>query len=306
MQEQLGQYNFLDAGRPTRLGRCYRARDTVAGRTVLVHDMTDVVGPDPAVRSRFIADARAAVAISHPNVARLFEVAEDRARLFLVFEFGQGEALGEVASGAFEPRQALELGVQLADALGAGHGQGIHHLDVRPDNIEVSRRGRAKLLAFGVADWARRREASDSAAAGTPEGGLYRSPEQRRDEPADHRSDLFSLGLVLYELLAGEPPPPNGSRLRPGTVNDLVPAELDAIVERATAEAPHDRYQSAVSLAAELRSVAAVLDVRTGDREPPRFVASAPIAEAEPRRWTRLWPLAVVLLVTLWWWLSRR
>jgi serine/threonine protein kinase len=194
--------------------------------------------------------------------------------------------------------------VQLADALGAGHGQGIHHLDLQPDNIEVSRRGRAKLLGFGLSDWARRTAASDSAPGTTADEGLYRSPEQHRGDSGDHRSDLFSLGLVLYRLLAGQPPSPGGSRLRPGEVNDRVPAELDEIVERATAAAVEGRYQSAVSLAAELRSVAAVLDVRTGDKEPPRFVPTAPVAVGGARRWTAVVPLAVLLLVTLWW-LSR-
>ena len=146
------------------------------------------------------------------------------------------------------------------------------------------------------------RPASGSAPAdvGGTEAASYQSPEQRGGEPLDARSDVFALGLVLHEMLTGRPPASGADTTKPSTVNADVPPELDAIVGRATARRVVDRYQSAAPLAAELRSLAAILDVRSGDREPPTLVAAAP---QPPSKWSRRVAalIAVAALATALW-----
>ena len=180
----------------------------MAGRTVLVKDAAERVGSDPLARTRFLRDARAAAAVSHPNVATLFEVADRPPQLFLVFEFVPGETLDQLQAGRpLDVRLALDLGIQLAEAIGAAHAQGVLHLDVRPANIKVSWRGHAKLLDTGLSAWTtggRGRTAGSADGRGVEDlVDRYRSPELRCGEPPDHRSDLFSLGVILFEMLTG-------------------------------------------------------------------------------------------------------
>ena len=272
----------------------------MVGRTVLVKNAAERVGSDPLARTRFLKDARAAATVSHPNVATLFEVADRSGQLFLVFEFVPGETLDQACGRPLDIRRALDLGIQLAEALGAAHAQGVLHLDVRPANIKVSRRGHAKLLDTGLSAWTTGARAGRTAGSTDDRGAgdradRYQSPEQRRGDPPDHRSDLFSLGVILFEMLTGRAPsdeasPGRVTLMRPSAVNNALPAEFDAIVERTMAERVEDRYQSAVSLAAELRSLAAILDVRRGDREPPSLVSAKKARSSRSaRRLLRRW-----------------
>ncbi len=249
-----------------------------------------------------------------PSMAALFEVAEGPDELFLVFEFVPGPTLDEAQGGQpLGARQVVDLGVQLAEALAAAHAQGVLHLDVRPSTIKLSRRGHVKLLDLGLGMWAAGPRQSQPGSTDTRVGGAhagpYQSPEQRRGEPLDGRSDLFSVGLVLNEMLTGRAPGADGgdgTAPKPSAVNPEIPAELDAIVGRATALRAADRYQSAAPLAAELRSLAAILDVRSGDREPPTHVA-APLHRPDPwfGRVASLTAAAVVVLaVAVWFWLA--
>ena len=314
MLEQLGHFNLLERVGAGGLGTAFRARDTVLGRTVLVKNAAERVGSDPRARKRFLKDARAAATVSHPNVATLFEVSDRPDELFLVFEFVPGKTLDQLQAGRpLDVRRSVDLGVQLAEALGASHARGVLHLDVRPANIKVSLGGHAKLLDTGLSAWTTRGRADRAAGSVDDRGAgdredLYRSPEQRRGEPPDHRSDLFSLGVILCEMLTGRVPadgasPGRATPTRLAAVNTAVPPDLDTIVERAMAERVEDRYQSAVSFAAELRSVAAMLDVRSGDREPPSLVTSKEMRSRGSFRW--LIPLLAVLALAFatWLWL---
>ena len=166
MPEQLGHYNLLERVGDGGLGTAFRARDTVVGRTVLVKDAAERVGSDPLARARLLKDAHAAATVSHPNVATLFEVADRPPQLFLVFEFVPGETLDRAHDPPLDVRLALDLGIQLAEALGAAHAQGVLYLDVRPANIKISLRGHAKLLDTGLSAWTR--------------GGLGGEPRGRR------------------------------------------------------------------------------------------------------------------------------
>ena len=314
MPEQLGHYNLLERIGAGGLGEAFRARDMAVGRTVLLKNAAERVGPDPLVRTRFLKDARAAATVSHPNVAVLFEVGDRPDQLFLVFEFVPGKTLDQVQAGRpLDVRRSIELGIQLAEALGAAHSQAVLHLDVRPANIKVSLRGHAKLLDTGLSGWTTGGRAGRASGSAEDWGigdraDRYRSPEQRRGEPPDHRSDLFSLGVVLFEMLTGRAPsagasPDRATETRPAALKIAIPPELDAIVKRAMAERAEDRYQSAVSLAAELRSVAAMLDIRSGAREPPSVVTAKEEPSGRSSGWLHSLLAALALAFAAWLWL---
>ena len=154
MFESLGHYKILDRIGAGGMGEVYRARDTRLGRTVALKVLDPHVAGDPERRARFLQDARAAAALSHPNIAALYEIGEDQGQLFLVFEFVPGETLKTVIGGRpLNPRRAIDLAVQIADALADAHAEGIVHRDIKPDNIIVTPKGNAKILDFGLAAW---------------------------------------------------------------------------------------------------------------------------------------------------------
>ncbi len=308
--DRIAHYTILEQIGRGGMGEVYRARDTRLGRTVAIKVLPAEVAAEPQRRERFLREARAAAALSHPNIATLFEVGEENGRLYLVFEYVPGQTLRAVLGGRpMNTRRAVDLAIQLADALGDAHAAGIVHRDLKPDNIVVTPKGNAKILDFGLATWTRGGAARRAAPAtvetapGVVLGTLaYMSPEQARGEEVDERSDIFSLGVVIFEMLTGrnpfasaggglsaatsilrdQPPPPS-------TVNRELPGEIDAILARTLAKDPAERYQAAVALAAELRALAAILDVRASTASP---AAVAPAAS--PRRRGRWLPAALV------------
>ena len=210
MLETLGQYKILDRLGAGGMGEVYRARDMRLGRTVAIKVLpTDVAG-DPDRRERFMREARATAALSHPNIAALYEIGEDQGHIFLVFEFVPGDTLKTVIGGRpLNPRRAIDLAVQIADALADAHAEGIVHRDIKPANIIVTPKGAAKILDFGLATWtaggAERETAATMLAtsAGTTLGTVaYMSPEQAIGEPVDHRTDIFSLGAICSVKVA--------------------------------------------------------------------------------------------------------
>jgi serine/threonine-protein kinase len=294
------------------MGELFRARDTRAGRTVALRVVADEIAGHPETRRRFLDDSRAARSLSHPNIAALYEIGEDQQRLFLVSEFVPGDTLRTLISGrALNPRHALDHGIQLADALAEGHAAGILHLDIQPQNIIITPRGIAKLVDFGLSAWTasgaeRQRIASVAGDnAGSAQAVTYMAPEYVLGRPVDQRSDIFSLGVVLFEMFAGTPPAlvaPSANALTaevlqtppqpPSTVNPTLPRELDPIVLKMLARAGDARYGAAATVAAELRSVAATLDVLEGAAEP------IPIAAAH-RRTPGIWILILLAAVAV-------
>src|SRR5471030_3291065 len=216
MLETLGHYKILDRIGAGGMGEVYRARDTRLGRTVAVKVMSAALAADPARRERFLQEARATAALSHPNIAALYEIGEDQGELFLVFEFIPGDTLKTTIAGRpLNPRRAIDLAVQLADALADAHAEGIVHRDIKSDNIIVTPKGNAKILDFGLATWtaggAERDHAAQATMMNTAEGTTlgtvaYMSPEQALGERVDHRTDIFSLGIVMFEMLTGKLP----------------------------------------------------------------------------------------------------
>ncbi|PYR60040.1 MAG: hypothetical protein DMF91_13180 [Acidobacteria bacterium] len=322
MLEILGQYKILDRIGAGGMGEVYRARDTRLGRTVAIKVLPADVAADPDRRERFMREARATAALSHPNIAALYEIGEDQGQIFLVFEFVPGDTLKTVIGGRpLNPRRAIDLAVQVADALADAHAEGIVHRDIKPANIIVTPKGAAKVLDFGLATWtaggAERETAATMLAtsAGTTLGTVaYMSPEQAIGEPVDHRTDIFSLGIVLFEMLTGRLPftgsTPTALALQivradappPTAVNPSLPRELDAVVAKALAKSFEARYQSAATFGAELRSIGAILDVRI---EATEAVGVVPASRRRADRGISAWIVPAVvagaLAAVVWW-----
>ncbi len=293
MIETLGHYKILDRIGAGGMGDVYRGRDMRLGRTVAIKVLAPDVRSDADRRERFLREARAAAALSHPNIAALYEIGEDQGELFLVFEFVPGDTLQQVVAGRpLNPRRAIDFAIQVADALAEAHAAGIVHRDIKPANIIITPKDKAKVLDFGLATWTSggsEREAAAhtqtmmATAAGTTLGTVaYMSPEQALGHRVDGRTDIFSLGIVLYEMLTGarpfsgatatavalqivQSPAPTVS-----SANRSVPPELDRIVARALAKNADERYESAAILAAELHAVGVLLDARSDAAPLPR------------------------------------
>jgi eukaryotic-like serine/threonine-protein kinase len=324
MPESIAHYNLLERIGEGGLGEVYRARDTKVGRTVALKLPSPALLSDVARRSRFLEDARAAMSLSHPNIATLFDTGEDNGRWYLAYEFAQGGTLRQQIGGRpMHTRQAIEVAVQLADALAEAHSRGILHMDLRPETVIITSKGSSKILDFGMAAWTRggaaRARAGIDPESLTPEMlrvAAYLSPEQALGTATDARTDVFSLGVIVYEMLTGRNPfaAPTASatltniaRKPPPPVRTLhpdLPPEFETILSRALAKDVAARHESAASIAAELRSIGAVLDVRAGDSPPGELL---PIDDDEEG--TGKWWLVAVLAIAaiaIGWWMLRR
>ncbi len=270
------------------MGVVYRARDSRLGRAVALKVLKEEIAAHPDRKRRFLQEARSAAAVSHPAIAQVYDVDEIDGQLFIAMEFVEGKTLRQlIVDRELDLLGAVEIAIQAGEGLGRAHAKGIVHRDIKSDNIMVTPDGRAKILDFGLA------KLLDSAATGeqhlsametlaqTQVGTVlgtvaYMSPEQARAKEIDHRSDIFSLGIVLYEMVAGELPFQGQSALdtmhaiafeevRPVTVvrRDL-PGDLQRILSRCLRKRPEDRYQSAESLVDDLRKLKDNLE--TGSR----------------------------------------
>lgn len=263
MLESLGHYKILDRIGADGIGDVYRARDTKHGRTVAIKVLSPEIAKNAARRERFVADARVATVLSHPNIALLYEVGEEKDLTYLVCEFVPGEPLTTIISNrSLNPRRAVDFATQLADALADAHAEGIVHRNFKSSAVTVTPKDKVKILDFGLSAWLKRGSA----------------PAPPTDEDTDFRADIVALGTIVFEMLTGKQPPPSAAP-PPSSLNAAVPRELDPIVVKALARSGDGRYESAATLAAELRSVAAILDVRSGEKEPPSLAPARPRAK---------------------------
>jgi serine/threonine-protein kinase len=290
----VAHYTLLERLEPAGPGDLYRARDTHRGRTVAVRLLPPGFTADPA---RLVQDARSLIALSHPNVIALFDVGEHEGRVFLAFEFLKGQSLrAEMAGRPLNVRRAVDFAVQMTDAVADAHAAGFVHGGLSPDSIVVTAKGHAKIPAFELAA-----HGGYEQAGGEMRLRDYDSPEEARGERPDERSDIYSVGAILYEMLTTRRPLHRGASA-PGASNSHVPKELDEVVLKAVAPNPASRYQSAAALAAELRGVAAVIDARggAGDEVDEHPEASTSLG--------RVMLVAVVILAglaALAWWFMR-
>ena len=242
----------------------YRAHDSQLGRDVAVKLLRPEYGRDPDFGSRFRQEAQKAASLNHPNIVSVFDYGQDPAGPFIVMELVEGEDLSSIIrrSGALPPRQAARIAAETARALQAAHDSGIVHRDVKPGNILISRDGRVKVTDFGIA---RAVAEAQMTLPGTTLGSVhYFSPEQARGEQASASSDIFALGIVLFELLTGHRPWDGDTaaavamaRLAgpvpdPSTRRAGIPPELNEIDRKALAMEPVNRWPSAASFAAAL------------------------------------------------------
>jgi len=272
---RLGPYEILTPLGAGGMGEVYRARDPRLGREVAVKVLPAAVSADPDRLRRFEQEARAASALNHPNILTVFDIGAQDGVAYLVTELLEGETLRErLAGGALPVRKTVEIAVQISRGLAAAHERRIVHRDLKPENLFLTRDGHVKILDFGLAKLTAHGGGSPSEMAAAPtllSGGTepgfvlgtagYMSPEQVQGLPADHRSDLFALGAVLYEMLAGRRAFQRGSAAETMTAvlreeppdlaesGKAVPPGLDALVRHCLEKAPAERFQSARDLA---------------------------------------------------------
>jgi TolB-like protein/Tfp pilus assembly protein PilF len=276
----LGHYRVTASIGAGGMGEVYRATDTKLGRDVAIKMLPAAVAQDPERLARFEREARSLAALNHPNIVTIFAVEEADGSRFLAMELVEGETLDTLlAPGGLPLARFFEIAVPLADALSAAHERGIVHRDLKPGNVMVTREGRVKVLDFGLA----KLEAADtqpdvtstpteSRSPLTSEGQVfgtvaYMSPEQARGGKVDARSDVFSLGVVLYQMVAGERPFQGASAIdmmssilrdTPPSVADLrvdVPPHLARVVRRCLEKNARDRYQTSRDVYNELREL---------------------------------------------------
>jgi serine/threonine protein kinase len=250
------------------MGVVYRAEDIKLGRPVALKFLASELAADSSALERFEREARAASALEHPNICPIYEFAEHQGQPFIAMPLLEGQTLGEaMASDPIPVDKLLDLALQITDGLDAAHRKGILHRDIKPANIFVTTPGQAKILDFGLAkllDAPAEQLTREGAAPGTPS---YMSPEQARGEELDVRSDLFSLGAVLYEMATGQPAFGgatkavvydgilNRAATPPLELNPGLPPRLDRIIRRLLEKHRERRYSSAAELRAALQSL---------------------------------------------------
>ncbi|HVL50830.1 MAG TPA: protein kinase, partial [Actinomycetota bacterium] len=242
----------------------YKGTDLTLGRTVAIKILSEELASDPSFVARFRLEAQAAASLTHPNIVAVYDTGSDGDIHYIVMEYLEGRTLHQILNeeGPMPPAEVASIGAEVAHALAEAHGKGIVHRDVKPGNIMIGPRGTAKVMDFGIAKAA-------TAGALTQVGSIlgtvaYLSPEQARGEPVDGRSDLYSLGTLLYQMLTGKLPLKGDTYVemvnklntqappKPSEANPEVPTKLDAVVMRALAKDPEERYQSGGEMAADL------------------------------------------------------
>lgn len=339
----ISHYRIVEKLGEGGMGVVYIAEDTVLGRRVAIKTLTTRGGDTQHFRTRFLREARAVSALSHPHIAHIYDYGEtEDDEPYIVMELIKGSTLSELmVKEALTIPRAIEIVKQVAEALGEAHRNGIVHRDIKPSNVAINERGNVKVLDFGLAkqldigtgnpgDPEQRTllntQTREGVIVGTP---MYLSPEQALGVDVDARSDLFSLGGLLYECIAGKPAFSGGSPVEicahiiredpppPSQLNSSVTREMDRIVLKALAKKPNERYQSADEMIADLRAVEESVS-RGSDRNVTRLISSttgtqptgaiATLSEIFKRPRLSIGyvvaALAIVALLVLgiWWW----
>jgi eukaryotic-like serine/threonine-protein kinase len=302
-----GRYDVEDLVGHGGMSSVYRARDRLLERHVALKILHDRYTVDEEFVERFKREARSVAQLSHPNIVTVIDRGEEDGRQYIVFEFVEGENLKEllVRSGRLSVADALEVGAQVARALAFAHEQGLVHRDVKPQNVLLNGDGRVKVTDFGIA---RSIDVEGVTQAGTVLGTSdYIAPEQASGRPVEAQTDIYSLGIVLYELLAGEPPfsGDNFVAVALKHVNEVprsllevrrdVPPRVANAIDRAIEKDPNRRFPSMDAFAAELEACLAELERSPGDADTQERVALAPRPSRPHKRVSR-WAIVVALI----------
>ncbi|MGB2765028.1 MAG: protein kinase [Candidatus Aminicenantaceae bacterium] len=313
--DKVKHYEILELIGKGGMGEVFLAHDSVLDRNVAIKFLPETMEQDPKARERFVREAKSAAALDHPFICKIYETGESDGKAFIVMEYIKGKTLKKkLQEEPITLKEFLRMALEIAEALETAHENGIVHRDLKPENIMLTPHGHVKVMDFGLAKRVFSSEdeltKTITQASATEEGAIsgtlgYMSPEQARGENVDRKSDIFSLGIMLYEMISGEHPfsrpsavetlsailrdPPPHLKVRPKKV---IPA-LSPILRKAVAKNPKDRYESIVELAVDIRKVQ---------------------AETIGVGWHifRRWPVMVgtililAMLLTGVWWLSRR
>ncbi|HJZ69735.1 MAG TPA: serine/threonine-protein kinase [Blastocatellia bacterium] len=320
MGQQIGSYRIVSQLGAGGMGEVYLAEDTRLDRKVAIKFLPARLIGNEQARKRFIREARAAAKLDHPNICAIHEVGQHEGTSFIVMQYVEGETLaGKTLSKPLELRESLKLAAQIADALDEAHSHGIIHRDIKPQNIVVTPRGQVKVLDFGLAKVIKHSPRMGSAAeteAQLSAPGLvigtipYMSPEQVRGEALDARSDIFSFGAVLYEMISGRSPfvsanqaetlsailtkdPPPLARFATD-----VPEELQRIVGRCIEKDRERRYQTVRDVATDVDNLRRACEVHTHEGSPASITSSAEylLSRINSDKWRMVITLTIVAI----------
>lgn len=291
------------------MGTVYRAKHIALNKTVAIKIMSPAV-MGAAHRQRFLREARTAASLEHPNIVVVHDTGEELGFPYIVMQYIEGKSLAEIlhVKGKLPPKQALRIVMVAASALGAAHARKLVHRDIKPDNIMLTTKGEVKVTDFGLAKSIQKGDMALTATGtimGTP---LYMSPEQFEGKPVDQRSDIYSLGVTLYDMLAGAPPFTGDTVLNvwrshvketPPPLGKDIPERLRDIVFRMLQKNPKDRYQNAAELIADLKEVYLELG---GEEEEEDFLVlvdsgTAAFVDSRRKRLTRIALLCVIVVL---------
>jgi serine/threonine protein kinase len=293
--QQLLHYRLIQKIGEGGMGVVWKAEDTKLHRHVALKLLPQSMAADPDRRARFEREARSVAALNHPNIVTLYSVEESDGVHFITMELVEGQSLAhQMPSGGFPLKRLLEIAIPLADAVSRAHRAGITHRDLKPDNIMIDAEGRLRVLDFGLAKLQEPTESAEAAhlptaTAMTGEGKIvgtvaYMSPEQAEGKPVDHRSDIFSLGTILYEMATGQRPFQGDTSMstigailkdEPSSVTEINPAlprHAGRILSRCLAKDPDRRYQTALDLRNELEALKGEIESGVHDAEPAAAV----------------------------------
>jgi serine/threonine protein kinase len=319
--QQISHYKIIERIGAGGMGEVFLAEDTLLDRKVAIKMLPAKSIGNEQAKKRLFREAKAAATLDHPNICSIYEVGEEGDCAFIVMQYIAGRTLSRIIkNNALSPAEVVDIGMQAAQALAEAHSRGVIHRDIKPQNVIITPRGQVKILDFGLAKIIR--DETDSS-TGATESRLtdtgevvgtvgYMSPEQLRDLPVDARTDIFSLGVLLYECATGRPAFVGSSKIsislqvieanpkKPSEFGEHVPPELDDIILKTIAKKVEARYQSATALLADLRKMETILQGSTLNTQPltPARLSASPAGATLSRR-IKAVPLAIKVGLSL-------